>query len=236
MGRAEAVDGSCGMMFGIACSNSESVDRNITRYRDGTEMDALIHVIRHGRTNANKNGLYCGSTDISLSEEGIKEILSYKENGIYPEAELYITSGMKRTVETLRLIYGDVSYVTVAGLREYNFGVFEMRSHNELEHRQEYQAWMADEAGDVCCPCGESKAGFCKRVEQGINEVLEEIERRKAGSAVVVCHGGVIMAIMHILFPNERNYCEWQPDNGLGYTLQYSDGRFTGYREISPDY
>jgi len=197
-------------------------------------MNALIHVIRHGRTDANKNGLYCGSTDISLSEDGIREILAYREKGIYPEAELYVTSGMKRTAETLRLIYGDIGHVTVAGLREYDFGEFEMHSHYELEHRHEYQAWIADEAGDVCCPCGESRIEFCRRVEQGIKEILEEMERRRANSAAVICHGGVIMAIMHILFPGERNYYEWQPDNGLGYTLQYSGGRFTGYRRIGP--
>ncbi|HOJ79335.1 MAG TPA: histidine phosphatase family protein [Clostridiales bacterium] len=197
-------------------------------------MNALIHIIRHGRTFANTNGLYCGSTDVSLSETGIREILEYKEKGIYPEAELFITSGLKRTAETLRLIYGDVDYITVAGLREYNFGEFEMHSHYELEHRNEYQAWITDEAGDVCCPCGESRIGFCKRVEQGINDVLDEMERRRAGSAAVICHGGVIMAIMHILFPGERNYYEWQPDNGLGYTLQYSDGNFSGYRSIDP--
>ena len=197
-------------------------------------MNALIHIIRHGRTFANTNGLYCGSTDVSLSETGIREILEYKEKGIYPEAELFITSGLKRTVETLRLIYGDVGYIAVPGLREYNFGEFEMHSHYELENRHEYQAWIADETGDVYCPCGESRTGFCERVGQGLNEALEVIERRKASSAAIICHGGTIMAIMHILFPDDRKYYEWQPGNGLGYTLQYTDGKFSGYRIIDP--
>ena len=63
-------------------------------------MSALIHIIRHGRTDANERRLYCGSTDISLSEDGTREILALKGKGIYPEAELYISSGMKRSVET----------------------------------------------------------------------------------------------------------------------------------------
>ena len=195
-------------------------------------MSALIHIIRHGRTDANERRLYCGSTDISLSEDGIREILALKGKGIYPEAELYISSGMKRSVETLRLIYGDVDCITVESLREYDFGNFEMHSHYELESIRDYQEWIADEIGDVCCPSGESRIEFSKRVEQGINEVLEEVERCRADSAVVICHGGVIMAIMHALFPDIKNYFEWQSENGLGYTLLYSDGRITGYRDL----
>jgi alpha-ribazole phosphatase len=195
-------------------------------------MNAQIHIIRHGRTDANDKRFYCGNTDVPLSESGVKEILALKEKGVYPEAELFITSGMKRAVETIRLIYGDIDSITVEGLREYNFGDFEMHSHNELENRCEYQNWIADEEGDVCCPNGESKNEFGKRVDQGLKKIFREIEKRKAGSVVVICHGGVIRAIMHILFSNEKKYYEWQPENGLGYTLQYSDGKITGYQSI----
>jgi len=195
-------------------------------------MSMQIHIIRHGRTCANEKGVYCGSTDISLSESGVKEILDFAGKGIYPEAELFIASGMKRTVETLRLIYGDRDFITIDNLREYNFGDFEMHSYYDLEKRNDYQKWITDEEGDVCCPCGESKNDFYKRVEQGIEEILKEVLKRKAGSAVVVCHGGVIAVIMDRIFPNKRNFYEWQPKYGLGYTLQYSGGKFTGYQSI----
>ena len=33
-----------------------------------------IYLIRHGRTEANEKWLYCGSTDLSLSEKGRKEL------------------------------------------------------------------------------------------------------------------------------------------------------------------
>lgn len=32
-------------------------------------------LIRHGKTEANEKHLYCGSTDVSLSESGIKELI-----------------------------------------------------------------------------------------------------------------------------------------------------------------
>jgi len=195
-------------------------------------MSAQIHIIRHGRTCANEKGIYCGSTDVSLSESGVREILDYTKMGIYPEAELLITSGMKRTNETLRLIYGDRDFITMEGLREYNFGDFEMHSYYELVNRHDYQEWILDEEGCVCCPRGESKNEFYKRVDMGFAEIIKEVEKRKADSAMVVCHGGVIAVIMNRIFPNEKNFYEWQPKYGLGYTLQYFDGKFTGYWPI----
>ena len=182
-------------------------------------MSMQIHIIRHGRTCANEKGVYCGSTDISLSERGVREILDFARKGIYPKADLFITSGMKRTVETHRLIYGDADFITIGALREYNFGDFEMLSYNELKKGHDYQKWITDEAGNVCCPGGESKNEFYKRVEQGFREVLKEAANRKASSTMLVCHGGVIAAIMDRLFPNEKNFYEWQPKYGLGYTL-----------------
>ena len=195
-------------------------------------MSALIHIIRHGRTSANDKRLYCGSTDISLSENGIREILEFKESGIYPEADLFITSGMKRAVETLRLIYGDIDHVVMEDLREYCFGDFEMQSHYELESRHDYQKWIADEKGDVCCPRGESRNGFYHRIFRGFEETLREIEKRKASSAVIVCHGGVIAAVMSRLFTDEKGFYGWQPKYGLGYTLHCSGGEITAYQKI----
>ncbi|HHV97608.1 MAG TPA: histidine phosphatase family protein [Clostridiaceae bacterium] len=197
-------------------------------------MNAKIHIIRHGRTFANEKSLYCGSTDIPLSESGAKEILDFKSKGVYPKAELFITSGMKRTIETLKLIYGDVDFITIKGLREYDFGDFEMQGYNELKDRPDYQEWITDEEGNVRCPGGESKNEFYKRVDQSIQKILKEIFKRDTGSAMVICHGGVIAVIMDRLFPNKRNFYEWQPKYGLGYTLEYSNGEFKGYKNIEP--
>ena len=40
----------------------------------------MIYLIRHGKTEANARGLYCGSTDLPLSAEGRTQLegLSYR--------------------------------------------------------------------------------------------------------------------------------------------------------------
>ena len=57
-----------------------------------------IYLIRHGKTEANEKRQYCGSTDLPLSEAGKEELgqLHYEINNVR-----FLTSGMKRTNETL---------------------------------------------------------------------------------------------------------------------------------------
>ena len=49
---------------------------------------------------------------------------------------------MKRTNETLRILFGDVPYEEDPRFRELDFGIFEMRSYEELKDTSEYQTWL----------------------------------------------------------------------------------------------
>ena len=179
----------------------------------------VIHLIRHGKTMANERRLYCGSTDLPLSEGGVDELAAFKAEGIYPRADLYFTSGLLRTEQTLDIIYGPVDRRAVAGIAEYKFGLFEMKSYEELKTREDYQAWITDEHGLVECPHGENKRQFEKRVIEGYGYIVGEIRSSGCDSAFISCHGGVIACIMEYLMPGERNFYEWQPKPGRGYTL-----------------
>ena len=54
----------------------------------------------------------------------------------------FLTSGMKRTNETLHILFGDVPYEEDPRFREVDFGIFEMRGYEELRNTPEYQAWL----------------------------------------------------------------------------------------------
>ena len=66
-----------------------------------------IYLIRHGKTEANEKHLYCGSTDLPLSEAGRAELqnLHYDIKNVR-----FLTSGMKRANESLQILFGDVPY------------------------------------------------------------------------------------------------------------------------------
>ncbi|MCL2664798.1 MAG: histidine phosphatase family protein [Defluviitaleaceae bacterium] len=174
----------------------------------------LISFIRHGMTVANENKLYCGRTDPPLSKNGIRLLAAQKNETAYPEADIFVSSGLARADETLRVIYGRGPDIVMDDLREMDFGDFEMKSYDMLKDNPDYIRWILD-AQNVACPNGESRNEFDARAAAGLKKLTE----LGYGSAVAVCHGGIVVSILESLFPGEKNFYEWQPGYGLGYTI-----------------
>lgn len=179
-------------------------------------------LLRHGMTPANEARLYCGSTDVALSDKGRAQLRARRTRVRYPAIDGLerITSGMRRTDETLQILFGVEPDRREPALREMDFGRFEMHSYAQLKEDADYQRWIADETGAVPTPGGESTAAFRRRVAAAFDALHRD--------ALVVCHGGVIAARMGQLFPEEgRNLYQWQPDFGLGYALVLERGAWS---------
>ena len=169
-----------------------------------------IYLIRHGKTEANERRLYCGSTDLSLSNAGKAELknLHYEIKNVR-----FFTSGMKRTNETLRVLFGNVPFEVDPRFREVDFGIFEMRSYEDLKDTPPYQAWITGDNETNIPPQGESGTQMKQRVLAALSEIRED--------TCVITHGGVIAAIMEHMFPDEnKNRYEWQPQPGHGYAIE----------------
>jgi len=190
-----------------------------------------IYLIRHGWTAANEKHLYCGATDLPLSERGVSGVEELKGQGVYPTCvDLRFTSGMTRTEQTLDIICGQTGRTAIPELAEYNFGDFEMQGYDQLKVRGDYQAWIADQTGLIACPGGESRQRFERRVLAGFGQLLEK--SKGARSVLAVCHGGTIATIMESLNPGQRNFYEWRPSPGRGYMLVYEGGELCQYKEV----
>lgn len=188
-----------------------------------------IILLRHGRTRANDERLYCGSTDLPLSESGRAGLTAQQESLRYPDitGHRVYTSGMRRAEETLSLLYGEVEHTALPDLREMDFGAFEMRSYEQLKDVPEYQAWCEGDNEANIAPGGESGYIMTHRVLDCFEGLLNE-----SHDFVIVSHGGPVSAIMERLFPDERkNWFEWQPANGCGYVIRIGDGE-KSYRSI----
>lgn len=180
-----------------------------------------MYFIRHGRTEANEKKLYCGSTDLPLSKKGILELkgISYRIS----KNPVFVTSGMKRTDQTLQILFGDVPYTIDRRFREIDFGLFEMKGYEELKDREDYQQWLTGDNEKNIPPCGESGEQMLQRVLTAM-KTLE----KKENDVVLISHGGVIAAIMSYLFPTEgKNRYQWQPQPGHGYVIKNGE-----YQEI----
>lgn len=92
-----------------------------------------LTLIRHGMTRGNMLHIYYGSTDLPILPESYTELEARAKTGFYPTAERYYTSGMLRAEQSFRAIYGDTPHSVLYGMREADFGDFEMRNYAELK-------------------------------------------------------------------------------------------------------
>lgn len=185
---------------------------------DTTTNQVEIVLIRHGKTEGNKEKRYIGRTDQPLSEEGIAGI---KENlGRYPSVEKVYASPMKRTRQTAELIYPGQAPELVDGLREMDMGVFEGKNHAELKNRPSYILWVATR-GKISIPGGESMKDFGKRTMDAFTQVLGDMQAEGIKRSAVVAHGGTIMSIVSQL--DDDDYYKYMVNNGAGFRLTLDD-------------
>jgi len=191
----------------------------------------ITYMIRHGKTLANEKSLYSGFTDLSLTVKGKLQLLKLKNEINYPKGDIYITSGLKRTNETLEILYGRKPDIEMEEFKEINFGDFEMRSHLELLEDQNYKAWIEDFPNKPC-PNGECMSDVVKRIKIGI----KKLENLKINNIILISHGGIIGSIIKE-YSEERLYKQMplfqlSPDNGRGYTALFDNEKIIDFSNI----
>jgi alpha-ribazole phosphatase len=157
-------------------------------------METAFTLIRHGKPAV--TGICYGSLDISLSDEGLQQASAVAAE-LAPEtfAAIY-TSPLRRCAEMARMLAEgrECPLVTLAALREIDFGRFEGKAFDDLarEYPDIYRRWM-EAPTEVEFPGGESYADLRRRVLGAANE----LRVRHAGQSVaVVTHGGVIRTLL----------------------------------------
>lgn len=185
-----------------------------------------LTLIRHGTTEGNLRRLYYGKTDLPLAPCGIDDLLSLKSKGGYPAAMQYYTSGMRRTEETLSLLYGDVPHDILPGLAEMDFGEFEMHAYEELRENPRYQAWISGDIEANVCPGGESGVQVTARALRELQPLL-----KADTDAACITHGGVIAGLMAIWFEG-GNRSTWTPHPGHGFEIEFLGGIPRTWRSI----
>ena len=100
-----------------------------------------LHLIRHGLTSGNLQGLYIGSgTDIPLCDEGRAQLAELKERFEYPQVDTVFSSPLMRAVETANILFPNATHqFSVHDLREAGFGVFENHPVKELVKNEDFK-------------------------------------------------------------------------------------------------
>lgn len=137
-----------------------------------------LTLIRHGLTEGNVRRWYYGALDLPLCEAGQAAVQEAAAGGLYPpySGERILTSGMLRTEQTLRLIYGEAPHEIWPELREISFGIFEGKSYDELKGLAEYEAWLAGDWFRNVPPGGESFAQAEARILSALSRMRAHMD------------------------------------------------------------
>ena len=172
-------------------------------------------LVRHGETDSNKKGTYCGWTDTVLNDRGLKQaqLAARKLKGIKPDA--VYSSPLKRAYDTACIINREalLEIICSDSLKEQNFGEWEDLSYAEIykSHPAECGDWANDWA-NYCMNGGESTLQLYRRVTGFIDCLLES---NKSGIILLVTHLGCIRFILsYLLGMSSDGFWRFRVDNG----------------------
>jgi broad specificity phosphatase PhoE len=186
-------------------------------------LTTKLILIRHGVTEWNKQGRYCGYKDVGLSSIGKAQIIKLRKSIKKMSFDRIYCSDRKRALQTRAILFGSSDFIKLKDLREIGFGVFEGLKHDEImeKYPKAYKEWLIDPyKGRI--PHAESMQVFKKRVGGAIKKILY-FNRGK--TIVVVCHGGVIGIFVSSILKS-RNFRSYVPSPASVTILEYKNNKY----------
>lgn len=164
-------------------------------HADGpTNMDITMRIllVRHGQSEWNAVHRLQGQADAELSDLGRTQARGLRDDIAGLEPDRWLTSDLKRVVETSELIGGE-SVERLESLREFGLGEWEGRYVDDVmaEDADAYHRWRA---GEIVPPGGEPRETFLARIREPIDALIDSDAER----IVVACHGGVIRGLLEV--------------------------------------
>jgi len=178
-----------------------------------------ITLLRHGIAVGEPDGRYIGHTDVPLTKEGRLQLRRLCEEETYPSADAVFTSPLKRCTETAEILYPGKDAIKMDGLKEYFFGDYENKTPNELKKDPLFQRWISGEE-DVKPPFAETLEDFQTRICGTFAGIVRGLFKTQTKNAVVITHGGIVMALMSAFALPMAKMHDWLTPSGCGYTLR----------------
>ncbi|MDA8417483.1 MAG: histidine phosphatase family protein [Desulfobacteraceae bacterium] len=165
-------------------------------------------LVRHGTTDGQRAGRYQGASDPPLSRTG-REQASALGARLPPGPFRCLCSPRLRARETAEMALAgagrELEFVIVEALREIDFGRWEGLTFAEILAQDQalVAAWQRHPAR-FRFPDGEATSSFWRRVRGVLGEIISRPE-----PALVICHGGVIRAMLCLLLalPRAKALC-----------------------------
>ena len=165
-----------------------------------------LYIIRHGKTDWNKECRFQGAKDIPLNEEGREAARKLGERLKDIHFDAVFSSPLSRAYETACIVSGAALRQAqgpdkVDLLTEISFGEFEGVPFDEWMNTDEPRKYFFDKPGLYVPPKGgETFQHGCERAENFIHTVLEPYYKKNPNARImIVAHGAILAALMCVL-------------------------------------
>ena len=155
----------------------------------------ILYLTRHGETDYNVLGRYCGSTDVALNDTGIKQAHELTQRIQYMTFDAVVSSPMLRARQTADIVCASLNmqYIIYEQFTERNMGVYEGLTRDEAKVRYPH-LWnrqctsKPDDAPDG----GETLRQACSRIDDGIKLLRKDFNNK---TILLICHGFAARAV-----------------------------------------
>ena len=170
-----------------------------------------IYVIRHGETDANKNGVLQGSSNWPLNEDGIKlaKITGEKMKDI--KFDVCFSSPLDRAKQTAQLVLensgNNCEIIYDDRIKELNMGIYEDKRITPDNLEVPLLLILTFKVNAFLCgrfKGGESARECCKRTQ----EFLKELSTKNYENVLVSTHGCAMRAMLNMFYKNRFYF--WQ--------------------------
>lgn len=183
--------------------------------------------VRHGETLWNREFRLQGTSDVALSEDGLRQagLLA----AAFTEAPDRIFVSPLQRARAFAAPLADrfgVQPKVVEELREMSFGQWEGLRYEDMDEQMQkaFELWCEDPVY-TCPPGGEAAAGLAGRVRQAIELMVAGSEPQQ--TAAVFTHGGVIRVAVTLLMEMPPAAAgRMQIDTGSVTILDFTGGRW----------
>lgn len=170
-----------------------------------------IYVIRHGETDANKNGVLQGSSNWPLNEDGVKLAKISGENMKGIKFDACFSSPLDRAMQTAKLFLensnNDIEIQVDNRLAEFNMGIYEGKKITKEELEVPLIKILLFKFNPFLCgrfKGGETIKELCNRTQDFLNELKD----KDYENVLVSTHGCALRAMLNKLYSNSFNF--WQ--------------------------
>ncbi len=157
-----------------------------------------IILVRHGKTDWNKEGRYQGKIDIPLNEEGLEQAYKVAQALREYDIKAVYTSPLSRALETAKKIvsyHPNATLHILEDLKEIDHGEWEGKLAVEIqkEYPELYKAWK-ENPSKVQMPKGENLFDVFNRAKKALDEIISL--HKDEDLVCLVSHDATLKAIM----------------------------------------